>query len=314
MPHVDERKMRILEDRIDALRDRDEGHEVREVMDTVFDRSTLMVLYKLISGGTLNTVEHPISSGKEAKVFRGTVPGPKDAGGDGGSGGGGDPGGDPGGDAATSEGEGRRDAGRGRREDAVGSVAVKIFLTTNVEFKNVLPYLHGDPRIGELSRDRRQLVFTWARKEFGNLRELREAGIRCPEPLAVEQNVLVMEYLGDETAPAPLLKDVELAEDQVREVFDDVAGQLETAYRDADLVHADVSQFNVLMWEGVPWIIDCGQAVSVKHPNAHEFLRRDLKNLCTYFRKLGLADDVADPDALFERFTRKDEDEPDEEE
>lgn len=261
MPRFDEKKMRILQDRIDALRDRDEGHEVREVMDTVFDRSTLMVLYKLISGGTLNTVEHPISSGKEAKVFRGTVPGG-------------------------------------------GSVAVKIFLTTNVEFKRVLPYLHGDPRIGELSRDRRQLVFAWARKEFRNLDELGEAGVRCPEPLAVEQNVLVMQYLGDETSPAPLLKDVELADPDA--VFAEIAAQAETAYREADLVHADLSHFNVLMWEGEPWIIDCGQAVSVKHPNAREFLVRDLENLCGYFRKLGVDPGVADPDALLDRFTRPD--------
>ncbi len=59
-------------------------------------------------------------------------------------------------------------------------------------------------------------------------------------------------------------------------------------YQKAELVHADLSEYNIMIWKGKPIIFDISQAVLVKHPMADTFLRRDLENLNNYFRKLGV--------------------------
>ena len=56
----------------------------------------------------------------------------------------------------------------------------------------------------------------------------------------------------------------------------------------AELVHADLSEYNILNYNEEPVIIDCGQAVLLSHPMAKEFFERDVRNMCNYFRKRGL--------------------------
>lgn len=54
---------------------REKGLEDRKTMDEVFDKSTLLTLYKLISNGHLETLDYPVSTGKEANVFHATARG-----------------------------------------------------------------------------------------------------------------------------------------------------------------------------------------------------------------------------------------------
>jgi len=59
-------------------------------------------------------------------------------------------------------------------------------------------------------------------------------------------------------------------------------------YQEARLVHGDLSEYNILLYDGEPIIIDMGQAVMLEHPMSREFLSRDIKNIVRYFKKLGV--------------------------
>ena len=178
-------------------------------------------------------------------------------------------------------------------EDGEG-VAVKIFRTSTSTFKRVSKYIEGDPRFKGLTGNRRKLIYAWTNKEFRNLDRYCEAGIPVPEPIAFRKNVLLMEYIGDETGPAPQLKDVVM--DDPTAMYDDVVSFIIDGYRDAHLVHGDLSEYNILVWDGEPIMIDCGQAMTADHFNAKEFLMRDIGNINRFFRNRGA--DIIDAETI----------------
>ncbi len=173
-----------------------------------------------------------------------------------------------------------------------GPMAVKIFHTTNAVFKGLAKYIDGDPRFSGLSRRHRELVNIWVRKEFRNLKRMRKHGIRVPEPMFSHKNVLVMEFIGDEEAASPRLKDIQV--DDPRAVFEDLLQTVAVIWQTCDLVHADFSEYNILWHEGEPWVIDVGQAVTIRHPSANEFLVRDVTRLTEWLGRQGHEAQVAD--------------------
>ena len=173
-------------------------------------------------------------------------------------------------------------------------LAVKIFLTSTREFRRtILQYIDGGPRFKKIRRGTRPLIYAWALKEFKNLKKAYEAGVSVPKPIAVYRNVIVMSFVGEEGVPAPLLKDVEL--DGYEEMFHKVVDNLKKLYCKAELVHADMSEYNIMVWNEEPVFFDFGQAVLATHPNADVFLERDVNNLVNFFRKRGVK---ADPKAI----------------
>src|SRR3989442_6400932 len=82
---------------------------------------------------------------------------------------------------------------------------------------------------------------------------MEDAGVRVPTPERVHNNVLVMEYIGDETQPAPALREVRLEDPTA--VYADVVANLQ-AIRKAELVHADMSEYNLLWWDRRVVVID----------------------------------------------------------
>src|SRR3989337_4488753 len=87
-------------------------------------------------------------------------------------------------------------------------LAVKIYLTASAEFKKgMLKDIEGDHRFKGVRHDTRSLIFTWAQKEFRNLEQATRAEVRVPKPLAVKNNVLVMEFIGKDGVSAPSLKE-----------------------------------------------------------------------------------------------------------
>jgi len=165
-------------------------------------------------------------------------------------------------------------------------VAVKIFRTSNATFKNISRYIEGDPRFVGLSGNTRKLIYAWATKEFKNLCRLEAAGVRVPHPSRFLKNVIVMDYIGDEVMAAPQLRSVRL--DNPQKVYREIVRFMKRAFQKAKLVHGDLSEYNILMHEGKPYIIDCGQAMVTEHPNALDFLKRDIKNINRYFRSAGV--------------------------
>jgi RIO kinase 1 len=166
-------------------------------------------------------------------------------------------------------------------------LAVKIYLTTSAEFrKGMLAYIEGDPRFKGVKRDTRSLIFTWARKEFRNLEQARRAKVRVPKPITVRNNVLIMEFIGENGVSAPSLKEVHPKNPS--KIYEALLNSLQKLYRDAELVHGDLSEYNVMIWRGRPVIFDVSQAVSLSHPMADFLLRRDLTNLNKFFSRLSV--------------------------
>ena len=168
-------------------------------------------------------------------------------------------------------------------------LAIKIYRVSTSNFKAMQDYLIGDPRFSNVKNDKKSIVFAWTKKEFRNLKRSSEAGIRVPNPIASERNILLMEFIGEDGVAAPRLKDIgsQLGLEGADEIFEKVVEYMETLYTKADLVHSDLSEFNIL-YRDEPVLIDMGQAVTLDHPRADEFLNRDVKNAVRYFRKLGV--------------------------
>ncbi|MFW9832320.1 MAG: serine protein kinase RIO [Candidatus Thorarchaeota archaeon] len=167
-------------------------------------------------------------------------------------------------------------------------LAVKIYLTSSAEFrKGMLKYIEGDYRFKGVKKDTRSLIYTWAQKEFRNLQQAFQAKVRVPEPIAVKDNVLVMEFIGENGVHAPSLK--EQPPEKPSETYDRLIKYLALLYGKAKLVHGDLSEYNIMLWRGNPVIFDMAQAVPLTHPMAEFFLSRDIANLNRYFSHLGVA-------------------------
>jgi RIO kinase 1 len=239
-------------ERVKRYRDSD----LFEIVEEVFDTSTVMSVLTLKSRGCIKSLKGAISAGKEAKVYWAKDPVDRD-------------------------------------------LAVKIYLTLTSEFRrSMIKYLAGDPRYEEYrGLSPKKLIYLWARKEFSNLKRMYEAGIRVPEPKCLEKNVLVMEFIGSEGIRAPLLKEAyetgELSLEDLMRIYKEITEIITLIYRKARLVHGDLSEYNIMIFEGKPVVIDVSQAVSIDHPNARSFLEQDLKNITRFFAKAGV--EVEDP-------------------
>jgi RIO kinase 1 len=178
-----------------------------------------------------------------------------------------------------------------------GDIAVKIYRINASDFQHMREYLDGDPRFEGIGNDKGKIVLAWTRKEFANLERAQKAGVRVPKPIAVERNVLVMELVG-------------LVEDRARRLAEVNVENPETAYEvvreymrrlhGAGLVHGDLSEYNLIVHDGELVVIDLGQAVTVHHRNADDFLRRDCRNVAKFFTRQGLETDA---EALYDYVT-----------
>jgi RIO kinase 1 len=172
-------------------------------------------------------------------------------------------------------------------DDHGNFVAVKIYRVTTSDFKKMQDYIQGDPRFKVNTSNKRQVINTWVNKEFRNLKRACEHGVRVPKPIVAKNNILVMEFIGDkEGNPAPLMKNADISNPQ--KVMNEIIRYVKILYKDAKLVHGDLSGYNILIEDDEPIIIDISQGVVVDHPIAEELLNRDIFNLFKDFKKLGI--------------------------
>ncbi|XP_018534616.1 serine/threonine-protein kinase RIO1 isoform X1 [Lates calcarifer] len=171
------------------------------------------------------------------------------------------------------------------------SRAIKIYKTSILLFKDRDKYVSGEFRFrhGYCKGNPRKMVRTWAEKEMRNLIRLQTAGIPSPDPLLLRSHVLLMSFIGKDNMPAPLLKNASLSESKARELYLQVLQNMRKMFQDARLVHADLSEFNMLYHNGDAYIIDVSQSVEHDHPHALEFLRKDCSNVNEFFVKHGVA-------------------------
>ncbi len=232
-------KLDRLDKRLDKARMRIKRSEDRQVIESVFDTKTLLMLYQMFNKQILEEINGVISTGKEANVYWAVQPDGTD-------------------------------------------VAVKIYRIATFNFKSITLYLEGDPRFSRIPKARSGLITAWASKEFKNLQRARSAGVRVPKPIHVQRNLLVMEFIGEEGLPAPTMHQQE--PEKPEQARNTILKAVSTLYHDAYLVHADLSEYNVMLWDG-PVLIDMSQAVVLDHPHSEMFFERDLRNILSYFER-----------------------------
>ncbi|GBG27673.1 Serine/threonine-protein kinase rio1 [Hondaea fermentalgiana] len=199
------------------------------------------------------------------------------------------------------QGKSRHSKSKPKEEVVIRQFAIKLFKTTLTEFKNRLDYVKGDHRfrtVEQLSRQNpRKVVRVWAEKELRNLTRVRRAGLPCPYPVALVNNLLVMEFIGEDGWPAPQLKEANLSARRMQKCYEQVTCLMYAMMTLCGLVHADLSEYNILYMQGQCYVIDLGQAVLHFHPKAREFLLSDATNVTRFFKSRGVQD-VVDPEVL----------------
>lgn len=165
--------------------------------------------------------------------------------------------------------------------------AVKIYLTSSAEFKKgMMMYIEGDYRFKNIKRDTRSLISTWAQKEFRNLDDAHKAKVRVPKPIAVERNIVIMEFIGKNGISAPSLK--EISPEEPLKIYKQLLTFMKRLYQKAGLVHGDLSEYNLMMWKGKLVMFDMSQSVPTSHPLAQFLLMRDIENVNRFFSRQGI--------------------------
>lgn len=128
----------------------------------------------------------------------------------------------------------------------------------------------------------------WMFAEYEYLKLLFKHGADVPKPHAMCGRVILMDYIGNGNGPAPHLNGVDLDEETAHRYYKHVLDNVEIMLSE-NLVHGDLSPYNILVWKDKPWVIDMPQAVDVRfNRNAFELLRRDLANICGFFEQHGV--------------------------
>lgn len=225
--------------REDAARVRISDKSDRATSEQVLDPRTRMILFKLLNRGVISSVNGCISTGKEANVYHAV------------------------------------------RDGSSDEFAIKVYKTSILIFRDRDKYVAGEFRFrrGYCKSNPRKMVKTWAEKEMRNLARLFQAGIPCPEPLLLRAHVLLMRFIGADGWPAPQLRNAELSAAQLSRFYRDSIKYMRALYHDCRLVHADLSEYNMLVYRDTLYVIDVSQAVEHDHPHALEFLRKDCANV-----------------------------------
>ncbi|MGC9152240.1 MAG: serine protein kinase RIO [Vulcanisaeta sp.] len=255
---------KIIRKKVESRRFRIKDIDQLKTVDDVFNQYTIDALRELMNRHIVDEVYGPVAQGKEAKVIWAKAPDGND-------------------------------------------IALKIFYTTTAQFiKGRYKYLLGDPRFAGIKiSNTRKLIEYWCKKEFSNLSDAYNAGVRVPRPIAFNKNILVMEFVnydGYSGIPAPLIKDSP-PEDPER-AYLTIIKYIERAFILGEIIHADLSEFNIVNTGNELVIIDWGSAVKTSHPNAVEFLMRDIENINRYFGK-ELNVDVVNSKALLNVLLRR---------
>ncbi|WP_455143691.1 serine protein kinase RIO [Candidatus Hodarchaeum mangrovi] len=264
----DKRIWEKLEDKEDRWRKKRKKKEDYETVSAVIDLNTAKQIKKLQSLRIIDQITGTIASGKESGVFLALL-----------------------GSKGTEM----------VKESGVSSpIVIKIFRTSTLNFKRIIDYVSGDVRFHKKSKNIRKIINLWADKEYKNLLRCVQANINVPKPILVRNNMLLMELLGEDGTPSPLLKDYPKA--FTKEMLELILVQMERLVLNANLIHADLSAYNIIIHHDKPYFIDMSQSVLTSHPRALEFLQRDIENILYAFSSKGIP--VPLENEVFESLTR----------
>ncbi|XP_046702417.1 serine/threonine-protein kinase RIO3 isoform X2 [Silurus meridionalis] len=232
-------------------------HEKKEhsTAEQAVDPKTRLLMYKMVNAGMLENINGCISTGKESVVFH-------------------------------------ADGGSFEEMSIPEECVLKVFKTTLNEFKNRDKYIKDDYRFKDRfsKLNPRKIIHLWAEKEMHNLTRMKKAGICCPQVVILKKHILVMSFIGQNQVPAPKLKDVVLSPEDMTNAYYQVVQMMHQLFRECNLVHADLSEYNMLWHDRKVWLIDVSQSVEPTHPHGLEFLFRDCRNVSTFFQKAGVSE------------------------
>jgi RIO kinase 1 len=129
----------------------------------------------------------------------------------------------------------------------------------------------------------------WVSREWETLTKLAGLGAPVPRPIECTDDAILMTYVGDRLAPAPRLHEYDIDDrEELEAIWEHIHDALEhMLYR--DVVHGDLSSYNILVWDGEVTLIDFPQAVDPKkNRHAQSFLERDVCRLGEHFERRGL--------------------------
>jgi len=169
--------------------------------------------------------------------------------------------------------------------DEDGWVAIKVYRIYHCDFKHMWKYLISDPRFFAAKKNRRQVILTWVKREYKNMKIAFKSGINCPEPKTFMENVLVMSFIGDEGVPAPRLSDI--IPENPEKIYNKIVKDMKKLAK-SNLIHGDLSPYNILVYEEDPYMIDFSQGIKKNHPLAIDFLKKDVTNINNYFGRIGV--------------------------
>lgn len=152
---------------------------------------------------------------------------------------------------------------------------------------------------------------SWLMHEYASLQTLHAAGAAVPRPFAATDNAILMGYCGDERMAAPALSQISLDDAEAEVLFQAALRNVERMLRH-DLIHGDLSAYNILYWEGQITLIDFPQVVTSQgNRSAYAILHRDVTRVCDYFARQGVpSDPQAIVDRLWASYSRAAPDEP----
>jgi len=163
-------------------------------------------------------------------------------------------------------------------DDEENIYALKIYRMGRTSFKNIKKYR-------DLIGERGHLSWLYvnrlaAKKEYEALKTIYGLDLNTPKPIGYNRHAVVMEYLrGKELF---YYKNI----DDPLYIFNKIINQARIIYQKANMIHGDLSEFNIVIDEfGTILIIDWMQWIPSDHPNARKILKRDIENVCNYFKK-----------------------------
>lgn len=252
------------EKRQDKKEKEEEGAE--DVGEHGVDNVTKVMLSKLVTSNVLESVNGVISIGKEAVVLHAK------------------------GGSATPDNQ-----MNSLRKSIPENIAVKVFKTVMSEFRHRDKYIQDDYRFCDRFKklNSKKLAHLWAEKEARNLERLESARIPCPEVVLLKKHILFLRFIGNvsgtggnSSSAAPKLSELnksELDEKIKTRMYQQTVDIMKRMYKEAKLIHADLSEYNLLWHENKVWVIDVAQAVEPNHPKALELLYRDCCNVVKFF-------------------------------
>jgi RIO kinase 1 len=134
----------------------------------------------------------------------------------------------------------------------------------------------------------------WVNREWETLRALSEGNVSVPQPIERTEDAILMTYVGDEELAAPQLRSYRPDDTaEAQDLFDQLLRAIERMLY-LNVVHGDLSPYNLLVWDGTLVVIDVPQSVDPrKNRHARSFLERDLERACDWAEAHGVHADAA---------------------